>query len=59
MGNSVDPYRPLSDPFTHELLRSRSTANGFVLYSTGPDRYDDGGKLPAMDEYNRDLVASY
>jgi hypothetical protein len=31
------------DPFSDEELRYREEGNGYVLYSIGPDRQDDGG----------------
>jgi|GEM_PF-1514217 len=32
------------DPFSHKPLQYRPSANGFKLYSFGPNRTDDGGK---------------
>jgi hypothetical protein len=34
-----------SDPFDGQPLRRRRWADGLVIYSLGPDRIDDGGKL--------------
>jgi hypothetical protein len=43
------------DPFTGGPLRYRKTTSGFVVYSVGPDKVDDGGQpLP----YGRNLSAS-
>jgi hypothetical protein len=37
-----------NDPFTEKPLRYRSTGPSYLLYSTGPDQRDDGGRpLPA------------
>lgn len=35
----------LGDPFTGRPLQYVRTPNGYVLYSTGPDGVDDGGKI--------------
>lgn len=35
-----------SDPFDGRPLRLRGLPDGIVVYSIGPDRIDDGGKLP-------------
>jgi hypothetical protein len=34
------------DPFDGEPVRYRAVADGVVVYTTGPDRRDDGGNLP-------------
>jgi hypothetical protein len=39
------------DPFSGEAYRYRREGEGFVLYSVGPDRDDDGGmKVEKRDE---------
>jgi len=35
------------DPFTGESLRYRRLTRGYVVYSTGVDRHDNGGKQPS------------
>lgn len=48
----------LTDPFSGEPLQYRRTADGWVLYSIGPDLEDDGGeKGQPWDQY--DLVEVY
>ena len=37
------PSAPL-DPFNGQPLKFKKTAKGYVVYSIGPDRQDDGGK---------------
>jgi hypothetical protein len=34
----------LPDPFTGEAFRYRRTAEGFILYSVGPNLLDEGGE---------------
>lgn len=51
---SLEQFQPASgglplDRFTGAPLRYRLTADGPRLYSLGPDRDDDGGKLPAIE----------
>ncbi|MEO2089598.1 MAG: hypothetical protein ABGY75_08900, partial [Gemmataceae bacterium] len=36
---------PPTDPFTALPLLLKPLADGLLIYSTGPDRTDDGGKL--------------
>jgi len=38
--------KPLADPFDGEPLRYKKLPVGFVVYSIGPDRTDDGGIEP-------------
>jgi len=48
------------DPFTHKPLIYRPSAKGFVLYSVGKDRKDNGGKAQLRDLEEKpgfDLVA--
>jgi len=35
-----------TDPFSGEALRYKQTENGYIVYSVGPDREDDGGREP-------------
>ncbi len=49
-----------NDPFTDEPLHYRKTANGFVLYSVGEDREDNGGsEKMTEDNWLEDLVVRY
>ena len=47
------PAAPL-DPFTHEQVVFRPSADGFTLYTAGRDRRDDGGQFTNAVTYNRD-----
>jgi hypothetical protein len=40
-----DGFDPPTDPYTPKPLLFEVTTDGMVVYSTGPDRTDDGGKL--------------
>lgn len=40
-----DGFDPPTDPYTAKPLLYQVTVDGVVVYSTGPDRTDDGGKL--------------
>jgi hypothetical protein len=44
-----------SDPFTAKPLIYRTTPSGFILYSVGPNRVDDGGKNSRQNRHD-DLV---
>jgi hypothetical protein len=46
LGELVPAYLPrgLEDPYTGDSLRYRVEAGGYVLYSVGLDRHDDGGR---------------
>jgi hypothetical protein len=53
---------PWLDPITDQALKYRQTANGYLLYSVGPDRRDDRGTpipkaLLGLEEAQGDLVA--
>ena len=48
------PSVPL-DPFTGKPLRYRRTSEGFVVYSVGEDRKDDGGLLDEFQTRDPDL----
>jgi hypothetical protein len=43
------------DPFSGKPLVYEPKEKGFLLYSTGPDGKDDGGKAPARLDQRRDL----
>jgi hypothetical protein len=36
----------LLDPFDGQALRYTKSTEGYLLYSIGPDRVDDGGRKP-------------
>ncbi len=39
------PVETTTDPFTGEPLHVKKTPQGWLVYSVGPNRQDDGGKL--------------
>jgi hypothetical protein len=52
----------LVDPFTGERLVYHAAGSGWVLYSVGPDRKDDGGKARPYakdDDKGFDLVCRF
>lgn len=54
------PTIPL-DPFDEKPLRYKKSAQGYVVYSIGPDLIDDGGKertYPAKESDHYDIVFS-
>ncbi len=49
--------REITDPFSDEPLLYRSNADGFIVYSVGPDQKDNGGSPREKDqEEDRDIV---
>jgi hypothetical protein len=40
--NGPQPSAPI-DPYSGEPMRYRAQPSGYVIYSVGPDRKDDGG----------------
>jgi hypothetical protein len=47
----------VTDPFSDDPLLYRSDADGFILYSVGRDRKDNGGSPKEKDqEYDWDIV---
>jgi hypothetical protein len=49
--------QPLLDPYDGQPLRYKKLDRGYVVYSVGPNRTDDGGKPPAKKGGNEgDLV---
>jgi len=44
------------DAFTNKPLKVAPTANGFVVYSLGPNGVDDGGTPSAPNAYDKDVV---
>jgi hypothetical protein len=43
-----------SDPFTGLELKYHRSAKGYVVYSVGPDRQDDGGLEPSRKKESDD-----
>jgi hypothetical protein len=41
--DGAPPVRPPTDPFNGQPLRHRPTDTGFIVYSVGPNRRDNGG----------------
>lgn len=51
---------PVLDPFTQQPLRYRRTSKGFVLYSVGKNRVDDGGvRKRKPNDTLLDIVVEY
>jgi cbb3-type cytochrome oxidase subunit 3 len=49
-----------NDPFTNQPLLYRKTSTGFLIYSVGKDRKDDGGSVKQdEDKWTEDIVLSY
>jgi len=50
-----------SDPFSEKPLSYRRVGSGFVLYSFGRDRQDDGGRPYTLDDgkYSKDISFEY
>ncbi|MES2460503.1 MAG: hypothetical protein V4671_07955 [Armatimonadota bacterium] len=52
-----------TDPFTNQPLKYKKMDNGFVLYSVGNNRKDDGGSKKSIKQGNsnrpEDIVVSY
>jgi len=44
------------DPFSGKDFIYRREGNGFIVYSVGPNRKDDGGKEPVRDSETEDIV---
>lgn len=51
---SILPSIP-NDPFANEPIRLARTDRGIVIYSVGPDRKDDRGKLGYFNHHNVDV----
>jgi hypothetical protein len=49
----------IADPFTGKPLVYRTTANGFLLYSLGPDQHDDSGTPVASGWEGWDVVWAF
>lgn len=47
----VNIIKPGRDPMDGELLRYRATAEGFMVYSVGPNGVDDGGRGNRTEEF--------
>jgi hypothetical protein len=58
LGELVTAYLPAEplDPYS-QPLRYRKTDIGYLLYSIGVDRTDDGGTFGTFDEYSSTIIA--